>query len=69
MTATNRTSSRRDAAAECLAAELTEAAYPVVFRHGVNGSSVDLELDLWKALTEKLQARRREAPPLLGEDC
>jgi hypothetical protein len=69
MIATNRSSSRADVAAECLAAELTEAAYPVVSRHGVKGSSVDLELDLWKALTEKLQTRRREAAPLLGGDC
>ena len=45
----------RDAYVENLAAELTDAAYPVALRHGVGGSSIDLELDLWKALGEKLR--------------
>ena len=44
---------------ENLAAELTDAAYPVVLRHGVAGSSIDLELDLWKALGETVQRWER----------
>jgi hypothetical protein len=68
MKANNRITNRERAAAECLAAELAEAAYPVVFRQGIKGSSVDLELDLWKALTEKLETRLEEAP-LLRNGC
>ena len=37
-------------ALESIAGELTEAAYPVALRHGVKGTSVDIELDIWKAL-------------------
>jgi len=49
----------RDAYVENLAAELTDAAYPVVLRHGVAGSSIDLELDLWRALGETVQRWER----------
>jgi len=69
MKAKNRITARDRRAAECLAAELTDAAYPVVFRQGIKGSSVDLELDLWKALTEKLETRRLEEAPLLRNGC
>jgi hypothetical protein len=37
------------------AAELTNAAYRVALQHGIAGSWVDLELDLWKALAERVQ--------------
>jgi hypothetical protein len=47
----------RDAYVDNLAAELTDAAYPVALRHGVAGSSIDLELDLWKAIGEKLRRK------------
>lgn len=40
---------------ETVAAELTEAAYPVVLRHGTADSWVNLELELWKVLYETLQ--------------
>ena len=40
---------------ENLAAELTEAAYPVALRHGVGKEWLDLQLDLWKALTQTVQ--------------
>jgi hypothetical protein len=52
----------RDARLENLVAKLTEAAYPVALRHGVRGSWVDLELDLWKALGETLQQWKRQSP-------
>jgi len=45
----------RDAFLEDLAAELTNAAYPVVLRHGVGENWLDLELDLWKAMTETVK--------------
>jgi hypothetical protein len=54
-----RTIRDRDIYVEDLAAELTDAAYPVALRHGVAGSSIDLELDLWKALREELRRNAR----------
>jgi hypothetical protein len=51
-----------DTLIEALVAELTEAAYPVALRHGVQGSWVDLELDLWKALGQAVKNWRRQAP-------
>jgi hypothetical protein len=49
---------------EDLAAELAEAAYLVALRHGVGGSWVDLELDLWQVLADTVRRRQRELPPL-----
>ena len=43
------------ASLENLAAELTAAAYPVVLRHGVGDNWLDMQLDLWKALTETVK--------------
>jgi hypothetical protein len=40
--------------AEC-AAELAEAAYPVVLEHGVKSPSVDVELDVWRAIRGALR--------------
>jgi hypothetical protein len=40
----------RDTLAENFAAELTSAVYPVALRRGVQGSWLDVELGLWKAL-------------------
>ena len=45
----------RDALAESLAAELTGAVYRIALRHGTRVAWVDLELDLWKALTEAIK--------------
>jgi hypothetical protein len=42
----------RDAVLDNFAAELTAAAYPIALQHGVHGSSIDLELQMWKKLTE-----------------
>ena len=38
-----------------LAAELTAAAYPVALRHAVGDRWLDLQLELWRALTETLK--------------
>jgi hypothetical protein len=43
-------------------AKLTDAAYAVALRHGVSGSWIDLQLDLWRALTEAVE--RAESPPV-----
>jgi hypothetical protein len=37
------------------AAKLTDAAYAVALRHGVSGSWIDLQLELWRALTEAIE--------------
>ena len=51
----------RDVVLENFAAELTEAAYPVALRYGVVGSSIDLELDLWRVFVERVKQWRRDA--------
>ncbi len=49
-----------DTALENLAAELTSVAYPVALRQAVGTNWLDLELDLWHALTETVLRRARE---------
>jgi hypothetical protein len=46
---------------ETLAAEFTDAAYPVALRHGIDGSWLELELDLWKVLNATVQKWGRES--------
>lgn len=53
----------RRAVVESLAAELTNAAYPVLLKGGLGGSWVELELGLWKGLTQTLSQWLRELPP------
>jgi hypothetical protein len=40
---------------EALAAELTAAAYPVALRYAVGDEWLDLQLDLWRVLTETVE--------------
>ena len=47
------------ASLENLAAELTDAAYRVALRHGVGEKWLDLQLDLWGALTQTIEKRSR----------
>ncbi len=49
----------REVNLEDLAAELTNAAYPVVLRHGARDKWLELELDLWKTLTDTLKRLER----------
>jgi hypothetical protein len=49
------TAKDRDLDLDDLAAELTNAAYPVVLRHGAGEKWLDLELDLWKVLCDTLR--------------
>jgi hypothetical protein len=51
----------RNAFLENLAAELTNAAYPILLRHGVGEKWLELELDLWKALSETVKKLDRES--------
>jgi hypothetical protein len=62
MNSIGRTMRDRDVYVENFAAELTDAAYPVALRHGVAGSSIDLELDLWRALGETVQRWKANRP-------
>jgi hypothetical protein len=50
----------QDAALDTFAAELTDAAYPIALKYGVSGSSLDLELEIWKTLTELVRRRGGE---------
>jgi hypothetical protein len=44
-----------------LVAELTAAAYAVALRHGAGSPWLDLELELWHALTDAASKWNREA--------
>jgi hypothetical protein len=55
----------RDPQIENIAAELTTAVYPLLLRHGLRTSWLDLELGLWRALAEAVNKAGRETslPP------
>ena len=46
---------------ENLAAELTEAAFPVALRHGVEKEWLELELELWEVMTRTVKKWERRA--------
>jgi len=48
---------------EALAAELTAAAYPVALLHGAGHRWLDLELELWRVLTEMVKNWGRGSLP------
>ena len=48
-------------AEEQFLAKLTDVAFEVAARHGLRGSSVDHEVDLWKALGGVVRDQRRAA--------
>ena len=48
---------------EDLAAEFTDALYPQVLRRRPKHRWIDVELALWKALTENVEAWARQRPP------
>ena len=54
----------REVFVENLAAELTNAVYPIVLRHGIGIEWLDLQLDLWKALSETIKKLEHS-----GTDC
>ena len=54
----------RDALLESLAAELALAAYRVALGAGTQGTWLDLELDLWKALAETVRTWDEEIAPV-----
>jgi hypothetical protein len=62
MNAEERDADEWDPLLETFAAELTGAAYGLALRRGVRGSWVDLELDLWHALTDTVRRWARPSP-------
>ena len=58
----------RDGRLECLAAEVTLAAYRVALRTGTRGNWLDLELDLWKAVVDVVETSGRKASRCLARD-
>ena len=48
-------------------AKLTDAAYAVALRYGVSGSWIDLQLDLWRALTEAVEKGESFSAECFGE--
>ena len=51
-----------DPSLQALAAELTTAAYPVALRHAGGDKWLDLELELWRVLTETVEKWGRGLP-------
>ena len=49
------------------AAKLTDAAYTVALQHGVGGSWIDLQLELWRVLTEAVEKRESPSAEYFGE--
>ena len=52
----------RDTFLQNLGAELAEAAYPVMLRHGVVDNWLELQLDLWKVVKETVSKWDQEWP-------
>jgi hypothetical protein len=58
-----------DQSVEAIAAELTVAAYRVSLSHAARDSWIELEIELWRALTDALKkVRRLQPPPRLAHD-
>ncbi len=56
------TAGDRDTYLENFVADLTSAVYPVALRHRSRDSWVDLELDLWRVLTETVKKWAQHSP-------
>jgi hypothetical protein len=58
----DKTPVNRDVLVETLAAELALAAYRVALRTRIEGTWLDLQLDLWRALADTTMTWERELP-------
>ena len=65
----SRATAARDAVLDDFAAELTRAAYHVALRHGAADMWLDLELDLWRALTDAVKQWGRKPPRAKGRSA
>ena len=59
----------RDALLESFAAELTLAAYRVALRTRMQGTWLDLELDLWRALADTVKTWGRGSRVPIADDA
>lgn len=57
------TGSDTDAALDFFAAELATAAYRVALRHGCEDQWLELEVALWRTLTDTVERWRQRLPP------
>ena len=64
----NTTQTRRDELLDTLAAELTDAAYPIALRYRDSGSSLDLELEIWRLSLNGSAAGGRSCSPARCRD-
>jgi hypothetical protein len=62
MTGDSKTAVNRDALLETFAAELALAAYRVALRTRTQGTWLDLEMDLWRALADSVKTWGRDLP-------
>jgi hypothetical protein len=60
MNGDSKTSVKRDDLLETFAAELTLAAYRVALRTRTQGTWLDLQLDLWRTLADKVKTWENE---------
>jgi hypothetical protein len=65
MNNTPQTICEEDELLSTFAAELTDAAYPIALKYGVSGSSLDLELEIWKTFIALLHRRCQQLPQLV----
>ena len=63
MTEQNESRSDQDDPLDKFAAELTDAAYPIALKYGIAGSSLDLELEIWKTFIDLLHRKSSEFFP------
>jgi hypothetical protein len=63
MNHTTQSIGEQDELLDTFAAELTDAAYPIALKYGVLGSSLDLELEIWKTFIDLLHRRSRDLLP------
>jgi hypothetical protein len=62
MNANNKTSENRGRSLESFAADLTVAAYSVALERGMEGSWLDLQVEIWMVLVETLKHWDRAFP-------
>ena len=51
-----------------LAAQLARAAYGVALKHGVEGSWIELELEMWAVLSDNLESYEQEQGSATSRD-
>jgi hypothetical protein len=68
MNASNALAAAPEYSLETFAADLTDAVFPVALRYGVGDRWLDLELDLWRALSETVEKCARASRGVSSPD-